>query len=97
VPTLAELRRDVSWFWAHCANHRCSHYAPVALAVPIIRFGADASSDVLRQNARCSRCGGRGCTLQHPSHKDLLRGLAAFPTRGGTRRQPISTQTRHLS
>jgi hypothetical protein len=33
----------------------------------IIRWGPDASSDVLRQRARCTACGNLGATLQHPS------------------------------
>ena len=34
------------------------------------RWGMDASSDVLRRNARCSACGRRRATLQHPSWRD---------------------------
>jgi hypothetical protein len=80
IPTLAQLRKHVSWFWLHCINAKCGHYRPIALVPMIIRLGADASSDVLRHNARCTHCGQRGATLQHPSHIDLLRGWAPFPT-----------------
>ena len=80
VPTLGDLRRHVPWFWLHYANPKCGHSRPMAFAPLIIRLGAEASSDVLRHSARCTRCGYRGATLQHPSHKDLLRGWAEFPT-----------------
>jgi hypothetical protein len=80
IPTLGELRRHISWTWLHCNNIRCLHKAPMAYAPLIIRLGAEASSDVIRRNARCIRCGQRGATLQHPSHLDLLRGWAPFPT-----------------
>ena len=36
------------------------------LAVPVIRWGADASSDVLRQRPRCTACGRKGAVLKHP-------------------------------
>ena len=32
----------------------------------MIRWGADASSDKLRQRARCTACGHKGATIQHP-------------------------------
>jgi hypothetical protein len=43
-----------------------NHHAPFACAVAVIRWGADASSDVLRECARCTVCGHRGATFQHP-------------------------------
>jgi hypothetical protein len=45
----------------------CQHRAPVALAPFVIRWGANASSDVLRGRLRCSICGHRGATIQRPS------------------------------
>ena len=38
----------------------------MALAPAIIRWGDDASSDVLRGRARCGKCGSKGATLQTP-------------------------------
>jgi hypothetical protein len=35
----------------------------MALAAPVILWGADAPSDKLRQCARCTACGNRGATL----------------------------------
>ena len=51
----------------------------MALAPLIIRWGADASSDVLRRSARCSRCGRKGATLQHPSCAGRETGFQPFP------------------
>lgn len=78
IPTLAILRHASCWFWLYC--NACPHRAPAALAPLIIRWGADASSDVLRQRARCTRCGARGAMLMHPSWGDLQMGLSPFPT-----------------
>ena len=48
--------------------------------VPLmIRWGADASSDRLRQAARCTRCGGKGAMLMHPSYVDRIVGFQTFP------------------
>src|SRR5271163_3912659 len=49
-PTVGDLQRTTPWVWLHC--EACPHYSPLACAVPVIRWGADASSDVLRQRAR---------------------------------------------
>jgi hypothetical protein len=45
----------------------------MAIAPLIIRWGPEASSDVLR---RCARCGSRGATLQHPSYVKLGRWVS---------------------
>jgi len=57
IATLAHLRRVTPWLWVYC--ERCQHRS-------LIRWGADASSDMLRQSARCTQCGGRGATIQLP-------------------------------
>ncbi|MGH7015374.1 MAG: hypothetical protein ACREEL_14710 [Stellaceae bacterium] len=79
VPTLGLLRRESPWLWLWCAAG-CGHYRPVAVTPFIIRFGADASSDVLRRAGRCSACGHKGATLQHRSWVNTLVGWAPFPT-----------------
>ena len=48
----------------------------MALAPLIIRWGGDASSDLLRQSARCKYCGGKGADLQHPSARSSDIALA---------------------
>lgn len=88
VPTLGQLRRESPWLRMFCAGG-CGHHRPVALAPFIIRWGADASSAVLRRTARCSVCGHKGATLQHPSWVNSLIGFEPFPgNRTPTRQQP---------
>jgi hypothetical protein len=54
--------------WVCCAGHGCTHnHAPMAIAPFVIRWGPEASSDMLRQSARCSKCGAKGATLMLPS------------------------------
>jgi hypothetical protein len=67
-------------FCSHAACDACGHRVAVALVPFVIRWGADASSDMLRQHARCSVCGQRGATLQHPSWADGAVGWQVFPT-----------------
>ena len=62
-PSLIQLHRTGCWWWVNCTNSACLRRAPVALVPLIIRWGLDASSDVLRLCARCSRCGRKGATL----------------------------------
>ena len=47
--------------WVYC--ERCQHRSPTALAPSIIRWGPEASSDLLRRSARCTECGGKGATI----------------------------------
>jgi hypothetical protein len=62
--TLGDLHQAAPWLWLNC--ERCQHHAPLACAVAVIRWVAGASSDVLRERARCTVCGHKGATLQHP-------------------------------
>lgn len=82
VPTLGDLRRSAPWLWMNCAAG-CGHYRPGALAPFIIRYGAEASSDMLRRASRCTRCGHKGATLQHPSWMGMQIGFAPFPVTTG--------------
>ncbi len=45
----------------------------------IIRWGSNTISDVLRQPARCTRCGARGAMLMHPSWGGSHIGVAPSP------------------
>ena len=76
-PTLGQLQRSSSWWWLNC--QRCQHKAPMAFAAPVILWGADAPGDVLRRRVRCTACGNRGCTLQHPSWGGNDVGFLPFP------------------
>jgi hypothetical protein len=80
IPTLAQLAgMGPRWLWLVCRETGCGHTAPAALTPFVIRWGADASSDVLRRSARCTCCGHKGAGLQLPSWVGLEEGFAAFP------------------
>jgi hypothetical protein len=51
----------------------------LACAVPVIRRGA-ASSDMLRQCARCIACGHKDATIQHPGWAGEHIGFMPCPT-----------------
>jgi hypothetical protein len=76
--TLGDLHRATPWLWLNCEH--CQHYAPLACAVAVIRWGAGTSSDVLRQRARCTRCGHKGASIQHPGWGGAHVGFLPFPT-----------------
>jgi hypothetical protein len=63
VPTLGDLHQAPGWATLHCNAAGCHHSARFAFAPYVIRWGKDASSDMLRQSARCSRCGGKGARI----------------------------------
>ena len=75
--TLGDLHRSTPWLWLYC--EQCQHHSPLACAVAVIRWGAAASSDVLRERARCTVCGKKGATLQHPSWEGEHVGFQPFP------------------
>jgi hypothetical protein len=76
--TLGDLHRATPWVWVYC--ERCQHHGPLACAVAVIRWGPDMSSDKLRQSARCTRCGNKGATIQHPGWGGNDIGFLPFPT-----------------
>jgi hypothetical protein len=85
--------RAPHWCWLYCGNARCERaYSPAAIALApyVIRWGANASSNLLRRSARCSTCGHKGATLRvkqdDPAHDDY----AVFPTSGIDK--PLSVQ-----
>lgn len=77
IPTLGQLHTAPRWFWLHCTNWRCAHQAPIPLAPLIIRWGPNASSDLLRTLPRCSVCGTKGAYTFHPSYVDM--DIQPFP------------------
>jgi hypothetical protein len=89
--TLEELRRYAPWVWVYCSNPRCQRSQPTALTSFIIRWGPDASSDLLRAWARCRRCGTKGATLQLPGRGGRSIGVQPFPV---TRLEPPSVAVR---
>jgi hypothetical protein len=82
IPTLGQLNRyEPHWVWWHCV--RCQRYVAVPLAPFIIRWGADASSDLLRRHPRCTRCGTRGGLIQMPSIHTSETPYLPFPVEHG--------------
>jgi hypothetical protein len=51
----------------------------MALAAPVILWGADAPGDTLRQRARCRACGNKGATIQRPTWGGDNVGFLPFP------------------
>lgn len=85
VATIGDLLRSHSpkWFWAYCLGRQggspCCYVRPIPLAPFAIRWGMDASSDMIRRNLVCTRCGHRGVQMVGPSANGLgERG--DFPT-----------------
>jgi hypothetical protein len=75
--TLGDLHRATPWVWVYC--ERCPHSSPLACAVAVIRWGPETSSDRLRQCARCTACGNKGATIQHPGWGGADIGFLPFP------------------
>ncbi len=94
--TLADLRTGACWVWLYCEGRDCHHSAPMALAPPIIRWGADGSSDLLRQRVRCTQCGSRGATLRAPSWGGELVGVSPFPVETIRAAVNLVVKIRHL-
>jgi hypothetical protein len=78
-PTLGELQRTTPWVWVYC--EKCPHYLAMACAVSVIRWGPNTSSDKLRRCAKCSECGHKGATIQHPGWGGADVGFMPFPVR----------------
>ena len=78
--TLADLQRNNGgWVWAYCENRDCGHRVALAIAPFAIRWGLDASSDLMRERLRCSKCGHLGVSLRIPSWIDSVVGQQPFP------------------
>jgi hypothetical protein len=76
-PTFEQLCRGTPWCWVVCEH--CMHRTPVAFVPFIIRWGPDASRDMLRRSARRTKCGRNGAALQHPSWAGMHVGFEPFP------------------
>ena len=77
IATLADLQRVTPWLWVCC--EQCQHRSPAAIVPLMIRWGVDASSDMLRHAARCTRCGGKGATVQLPGWGGLQAPVPEWP------------------
>jgi hypothetical protein len=79
--TLAHLQRQGGLVWAYCESIGCGHGAPLAIAPFAIRWGLEASSDLMRERLRCSKCGRLGASLLAPSWESNVIGAQPFPDR----------------
>ena len=83
VPSIGVLHRQPQsrWVWAIC--NRCLHRSRLSLAPIVIRWGAEESSDTLRRNLKCTKCGNKGNALQVPTFIDLDPDAVPFHIRQG--------------
>ena len=79
IPTLGSYRIPRIGFGSGVANTT----PPLACAVAVIRWGADASSGVLRERARCTHRGHKGATVHHPGCGGADVGCLPFPKGDG--------------
>ena len=66
--TLGDLQRSSPWVWVNC--EKCQHHAP----------WPSSAGDQPRQCARCTVCGPKGATIQHPGCGGERIGFLPFPT-----------------
>ena len=79
VPTIGSLARmEPRWVWAYCDNVGCGHISALPLVPFVIRWGAKASSNLIRRNLTCSKCGTRGVSITLPSQLGS-HGPQTFP------------------
>ena len=67
VPVLGDLHDGHDWLWLYCETTGCRHFTAVPLVPLLIRWGASASSGLLRTRFRCSRCGLMNTSIRSPS------------------------------
>lgn len=83
VPTIVDLLRDAGWVILNCGNEfGCGRRIATQFPTFIAKYGADASSDIVRVTAKCSVCGHQGATTTAPSWAGQDKGWAAFPGEG---------------
>jgi putative SOS response-associated peptidase YedK len=74
-PTIGQLWTFNPWVWLYCETPRCRHYTAIPLAPLIIRWGRNATSDMLRSGFRCSRCGRQVTSIRTPSKGSALEPI----------------------
>ena len=91
-PTLAELRQGAPWLW--CRNVHCRHKGPMALAPLSIRWGGEASSDLLsnRHGATPAEAGRRPSASQRYQSRKPRQGFVVSTFRR-PRRLALSGKT----
>lgn len=66
------------WVFVWCGTPGCGHYAAVALAPLVIRWGPEAPRAWMLSRFRCRACGRRGTRITLPSMLGS-HGHMAFP------------------
>lgn len=83
IATMGDIQRPAPhWCWIYCNNAFCeriSRPTAIALAPYVIRWGADASSNMLRRSARCRMCGHKGASLRVKQTDPDRDDYASFP------------------
>jgi hypothetical protein len=79
--SIGDLQAISPWWRISCTRRGCGRVIASSLAPFAERWGADASSDVIRRNLVC-KCGHRGVDTTHPSWGGTERGFEPFPGEG---------------
>lgn len=69
------LSPDGKWVWVYCQVRQCNHKAAVAYGSFAIRWGMDATIDLIRRRFRCGRCGNLGALIRRPSWSVYLQSF----------------------
>lgn len=67
------------WIWVYCPVKECNHKAAVAYATFAIRWGMNATTQMIRRRFRCSRCGNLGALIRTPSWSVEHQFFQALP------------------
>lgn len=85
VPTVGQLAAsEPRWVFAYCVRPGCGHSRAIPLVPFIIRWGAGASSNRLRRELICSKCGLKGVQIVTAS-PDGSHGPMPFPAESAIR------------
>jgi putative SOS response-associated peptidase YedK len=71
--------RESKWMWVSCPVRECGHRAAVAFAPLAIRWGMNATTQMVRRKFRCSRCGNLGALTYSPSWNVALQSFQSYP------------------
>lgn len=80
--TIGDLLAEAGWVILNCENPACGRRVATQLPAFIEKFGPDASSDLVRDTARCAECGHKGVTTTTPSWAGADKRWSVFPGEG---------------
>lgn len=76
------MHSQAGWWKITCGRRLCGRTVASRLEAFAKKWGDDASSDLIRVNARCSVCGHRGVELSYPAYLAAGVGYEPFPGEG---------------